>query len=217
MGFYLAKAIIKHTMNILNHKIQIIIDMRSNSIIYSISYFWIKNMLFILIKFYLKLWRVEGDILVLCGLSLWIHGEVQHVLFHGFFCSLWISFSFSSLIFFWMSTRGFWCSAESYSKANLAMFSVITSLGLGILPAMVANWFLPIPSGVAKNYVGANLGSTHRRTRTCGTKRSSLQHLMHRPVRLVSLGQADEGPTNTSPERHIEAGSHMVVLEWQVT
>ena len=55
MYFNSAKTIIKHIMHILTNKFQLIIHMRRNSIIYSISYFRIKNGLFALIEFYLKL------------------------------------------------------------------------------------------------------------------------------------------------------------------
>ena len=55
MYFNSAKAIIKHIMHILTNKFQLIIHMRRNNIIYSISYIRIKDRLLVLIEFYLKL------------------------------------------------------------------------------------------------------------------------------------------------------------------
>ena len=55
MYFNSAKAIVKHIMHILANKFQLIIHMRRNNIIYSINYFGIKDRLFVLIEFYLKL------------------------------------------------------------------------------------------------------------------------------------------------------------------
>jgi len=50
-----AKTIIKHIMHILTNKFQLIIHMRRNNIIYSISYFRIKGRLLVLIEVYPKL------------------------------------------------------------------------------------------------------------------------------------------------------------------
>ena len=55
MYFNSAKTIIKHIMHILTNNFQFIIHMRRNNIIYSISYFRIKDRLLVLIEVYLKL------------------------------------------------------------------------------------------------------------------------------------------------------------------
>ena len=141
MWFYSAKAIIKYIMNILTNKFQFIINMRRNSIIYSIIYFWSKSRLFVLIELYLKLGSIEGGIW--CDLPWRSMEKCEMYCFMASFFSFRISFSFSSLIFFWMSSRAFWCSVESCWTVGLLMLAASTSLGLGILLAKAADWFFP--------------------------------------------------------------------------
>ena len=65
---------------------------------------------------------------------------------------------------------------------------------------MAADLFFLFSSGVAKKYVGANLGPTHRRARTRSERRHDAAPML-RPVGPVVAGQTGDETNERHPER----------------
>ena len=182
--------------------------MSNNSTIYHIKNLSVKCWLFIYIGFFLKFSRIEGDIFDLRDLLLLIHRKVRHIMFYRF---LLLSLDLLHLLtsdLLLISSRAFWCSAESCSNFSLWMLSTSSLLGA---MANLLNFFLSQRS--CQNILAQVQGQHHESTQDqFGMPVRSVWDVIRSdqfgmPVRSVSPG-GRRGSDEHSPGRDPSGQAH---------